>query len=93
MKSPILITICCILTYFSLAAQDIGTQEEVNSDNTVTVSFNCGEGAKNSIHTKGQDFTITVGYYGVTEPVIEANNKDAVPNPYTPLHMVTEATK
>ena len=93
MKSPILITICCILTYFSLAAQDIGTQEEVNSDNTVTVSFNCGEGAKNNIDTKGQDFTFTVRYYGVTDAVIQANNKDAVPNPNNPMHMVTEVTK
>ena len=66
---------------------------EVNSDNTVTVSFNCGDGAKNNIDTKGQDFTFTVRYYGVTEAVIQANNKDAVPNPMNPMHMVTEVTK
>jgi hypothetical protein len=65
----------------------------VNSDNTVTVSFNCGEDAINNINTKGQDFTFTVRYYGVTAPVIEANNKDAVPNPNNPMHMVVEVKK
>ena len=57
------------------------------------VSFNCVDDAKNNIDTKGQDFTFTVRYYGVTEPVIRANTKDAVPNPYNPMHMVTEVTK
>jgi hypothetical protein len=66
---------------------------EVNSDNTVTVSFNCGDGAKNNIDTKGQDFTFTVRYYGVTEQVIRANNKDSVPNRLNPMHMVVEVTK
>jgi len=65
----------------------------VNSDNTVTVSFNCGDDAINNINTKGQDFTFTVRYYGVTAPVIEANNKDAVPNPNNPMHMVVEVKK
>ena len=66
---------------------------EVNSDNTVTISFNCGDDAKNNINTKGQDFTFTVRYYGVTEPVIRANNKDAVPNPMNPMHMMVEVIK
>jgi len=65
----------------------------INSDNTVTVSFNCGDDAINNINTKGQDFTFTVRYYGVTAPVIEANNKDAVPNPNNPMHMVVEVKK
>jgi hypothetical protein len=65
----------------------------VNSDNTVTVSFNCGDDAINNINTKGQDFTFTVRYYGVTAPVIEANNKDAVPNPNNPMFTITEVKK
>jgi hypothetical protein len=65
----------------------------VNNDNTVTISFNCGDGAKNNIDTKGQDFTYTVRYYGVTEPVIQANNKDAVPNRLNPMFMMTEVNK
>ncbi|UCH66350.1 MAG: DUF1214 domain-containing protein [Ignavibacterium sp.] len=66
---------------------------EVNSDNTVTISFNCGDDAKNNINIKGQDFTFTVRYYGVTEPVLRANNKDAVPNPMNPMHMIVEVKK
>jgi len=66
---------------------------EVNSDNTVTVSFNCGDDAKNNITTKGQDYTFTVRYYGVTEPVLRANNKDSVPNRLNPMHMMVEVTK
>ena len=66
---------------------------EVNSDNTVTISFNCGDDAKNNIDTKGQDFTYTVRYYGVTEAVIEANNKDAVPNSLNPMFTMTEIIK
>lgn len=66
---------------------------EVNSDNTVTISFNCGEGAKNNIDTKGQDYTYTVRYYGVTESVIQANNKDAVPNRMNPMFMMAEVTE
>ena len=66
---------------------------EVNSDNTVTISFNCGPDAKNNIDTKGQDYTFTVRYYGVTEQVIRANNKDAVPNRLNPMFMMAEVTK
>lgn len=66
---------------------------EVNDDNTVTISFNCGEDAKNNITTKGQDFTFTVRYYGVTEPILSANNKTSVPNPMNPMHMMLEVTK
>jgi hypothetical protein len=65
----------------------------VNSDNTVTISFNCGPDAKNNIDTKGQDYTFTVRYYGVTEQVIRANNKDAVPNRLNPMFMMTEVTQ
>ncbi|WP_152287617.1 DUF1214 domain-containing protein [Flavicella marina] len=66
---------------------------EVNSDNTVTISFNCGEGAKNNIDTKGQDFTFTLRYYGVTDQVLRANNKDAVPNRLNPVFMMKEVTR
>ncbi len=66
---------------------------EVNSDNTVTISFNCGADAKNNIDTKGQDYTFTARYYGVTEQVIRANNKDAVPNRLNPMFMMSEVTQ
>jgi len=65
----------------------------VNSDNTVTISFNCGADAINNIDTKGQDYTFTLRYYGVTDQVIRANNKDAIPNPNNPMYMMTEVTK
>ena len=65
----------------------------VNNDNTVTVSFNCGDDALNNIDTKGQDYTYTVRYYGVTEQVLAANNKDAVPNRLNPMYMMVEGTK
>lgn len=66
---------------------------EVNSDNTVTVSFNCGKGAKNNITTKGQDYTFTTRFYGVTDQVIRTNKEDAIPNRMNPMHMVVEGTK
>lgn len=66
---------------------------EVNSDNTVTISFNCGQDAKNNINTKGQDYTFTLRYYGVTDQVLRANNKDAVPNRLNPMFMMKEVTK
>lgn len=65
----------------------------VNSDNTVTVSFNCGDDALNNITTKGQDYTFTARYYGVTDKVIRANQKDSVPNRLNPMYMVVESTK
>jgi hypothetical protein len=65
----------------------------VNSDNTVTVSFNCGDDALNNITTKGQDYTFTVRYYGVTEPVLRANQKNSVPNRLNPIHMMVEGAK
>jgi len=65
----------------------------VNSDNTVTVSFNCGDDALNNITTKGQDYTFTVRYYGVTEAVLQANQKDSVPNRLNPIHMMVEGAK
>jgi hypothetical protein len=65
----------------------------VNSDNTVTVSFNCGDDALNNITTKGHDYTYTVRYYGVTEQVLRANNKEAIPNRLNPMYMMVEGTK
>ena len=65
----------------------------VNNDNTVTVSFNCGDGALNNITTKGQDYTFTARYYGVTDQVIRANQKDSIPNRLNPMYMVVEGTK
>jgi hypothetical protein len=43
-----------------------------NSDGTVTVSFNCGENAKNNIDTQGNDFTFTSRHYGVNPKVINS---------------------
>ena len=65
----------------------------VNNDNTVTVSFNCGNDALNNIDTKGQDYTFTTRFYGVTEQVIRANQKGSVPNRLNPMHMMVEGTK
>jgi len=42
-----------------------------NEDGTITVSFNCGDDAINNIDTKGQDFTFTVRYYGVSQKVMD----------------------
>ncbi len=66
---------------------------EVNSDNTVTISFNCGDNAKNNIDTKGQDYTFTTRFYGVTEQVIRANQKNSVQNSLNPMHMLVEGDK
>ncbi|WP_117232704.1 hypothetical protein [Vibrio maerlii] len=45
---------------------------EKNSDGTITVSFNCGDDAKNNIDTKGNDYTFTSRHYGVNPKVMEA---------------------
>ena len=42
-----------------------------NEDGTITVSFNCGDDAINNIDTKGQDFTFTMRYYGVSQKVMD----------------------
>ena len=46
----------------------------VNDDNTVTISFNCGDDAINNIDTSayGKDFTITTRHYGATQEVIDS---------------------
>jgi len=48
-----------------------------NSDGTITVSFNCGENAKNNIDTQGNDFTFTSRHYGVN-PKVMASAKDPI---------------
>lgn len=40
-----------------------------NSDNTVTINFNCGDDAVNNLKTNGQDFNYTIRNYGVTQRV------------------------
>lgn len=47
---------------------------ESNKDGTITVSFNCGESAKNNIDTKGNDYTFTSRHYGVNPKVMEASD-------------------
>jgi len=42
-----------------------------NDDGTITVSFNCGTDAINNIDTKGQDFSFTMRYYGVSQKVFD----------------------
>ena len=44
-----------------------------NDDDTITVSFNCGENAKNNIDTQGNDFTFTSRHYGVNPKVINSS--------------------
>ena len=42
-----------------------------NANGTITVSFNCGENAINNIDTKGQDYSFTMRYYGVSQKVLD----------------------
>jgi hypothetical protein len=42
-----------------------------NGDGTITVSFNCGDDAINGIDTKGEKFSFTMRYYGVTQKVLD----------------------
>lgn len=42
-----------------------------NKNDSVTVSFNCGNDAINNINTQGQDFTFTMRYYGVSQKVMD----------------------
>lgn len=42
-----------------------------NPDGSVTVSFNCGDDAVNNIDTKGERFSFTMRYYGVSQAVID----------------------
>lgn len=42
-----------------------------NENDTVTVSFNCGDAAVNNIDTGGRDFTFTMRYYGVSQKVVD----------------------
>ncbi|MCL9775644.1 DUF1214 domain-containing protein [Vibrio methylphosphonaticus] len=48
-----------------------------NTDDSVTVSFNCGDSAKNNIDTKGKDFTFTSRHYGVN-PTVMAAKQDPI---------------
>ncbi|WOH38639.1 hypothetical protein RI844_05310 [Thalassotalea fonticola] len=45
---------------------------EKNNDGTITISFNCGDNAKNNIDTKGNDFTFTSRHYGVNQKVMDS---------------------
>ena len=42
-----------------------------NGDGTITISFNCGDDAINNIDTKGNDFSFTIRYYGVSQAVLD----------------------
>jgi len=42
-----------------------------NSNGTVTINFNCGNGAINNLTTNGQDFNYTFRNYGVTQRVAD----------------------
>jgi len=44
-----------------------------NADETITVSFNCGDEAINNIDTKGEKYSFTMRYYGVTQKVLDGN--------------------
>lgn len=43
----------------------------MNRNGTITVSFNCGDEAPNNIDTKGQTFSFTMRYYGVSQKVMD----------------------
>lgn len=43
----------------------------MNRNGTTTVSFNCGDEAPNNIDTKGQTFSFTMRYYGVSQKVMD----------------------
>ena len=64
----------------------------VNQDNTITISFNCGDDAINNITTNGEDFTFTTRFYGATPQVIQANKAKAVMNDYNPVMKLVEGT-
>ena len=42
-----------------------------NKDGTITITFNGGDNAINNIDTKGQDFSFTMRYYGVSQKVYD----------------------
>lgn len=42
-----------------------------NEDGTITINFNAGEDAINNIDTKGEDFSFTMRYYGVSQRVMD----------------------
>lgn len=42
-----------------------------NEDGTITINFNGGGNAVNNIDTKGQDFSFTMRYYGVSQKVMD----------------------
>jgi len=65
---------------------------EVNKDNTITISFNCGNDAMNNITTGGKDFTFTTRFYGVTPQVMQGNKAKAVMNNYNPVMKLVEGT-
>ena len=45
-----------------------------NPDDTITVSFNCGDSANNNIDTKGNDFTFTTRHYGVNPRIMDSEH-------------------
>ena len=51
-----------------------------NSDGSVTISFNCGDDAKNNINTQGQDYSFTTRHYGVNPKIIEASEDPIIAN-------------
>ena len=42
-----------------------------NEDGTITINFNAGDDAINNIDTKGEDFSFTMRYYGVSQKVMD----------------------
>ena len=43
-----------------------------NEDGTITINFNAGDNAINNIDTKGEDFSFTMRYYGVSQKVMDS---------------------
>ena len=44
---------------------------DTNSDDSITISFNCGDDAVNNINTHGQEFSFTVRFYGVSQKAVD----------------------
>ncbi len=60
--------------YLMEGVKNVNSQRwQAKDDGTITVSFNCGEDAPNNIDTRGQDFSFTVRYYGVSQKVIDGD--------------------
>jgi len=57
------------------------TMWEPNSDGTITVHFNCGDNAINSLSSGGEPFNYSVRNYGVSQAVLNSDFRPINPKP------------